>query len=108
MKKLILVLLTLISMTASLAMGANAATQAVSGVVNVNTATVEQLQLIPGIGLAKALAIVEERKAQPFDNAQDLIEVKGIGDKVLSQISPYVTTKGETTLHVVDSQTKTP
>jgi competence protein ComEA len=106
MKKLILVLLTLVSMT-SMAVSANTASKAVSGVANINTATLEQLQLIPGIGLSKASAIVEERKLKPFDSAQDLLEVKGIGDKVLSQITPYVTTKGDTTLHVVDSPNKT-
>lgn len=106
MKKITLILLALVSMTVGLTRFADATTKGVAGVANVNTATVEQLQLIPGIGLSKASAIVEERKLKPFDSAQDLLEVKGIGDKVLSQITPYVTTKGDTTLHVVDSLNK--
>lgn len=106
MKKITLILLALVSMTVGLTRLADATTKVVAGVANINTATVEQLQLIPGIGFSKASAIVEERKLKPFDSAQDLLEVKGIGDKVLSQITPYVTTKGDTTLHVVDSPNK--
>ena len=107
MKKLIIILLALVSMTITVATNANALAQKVSGVANVNTATVEELQLIPGIGLSKAMAIVAERKTKPFENAQDLLDVKGIGDKVLSQMTPYVTVTGETTLHVVDDKNST-
>jgi competence protein ComEA len=70
----------------------------VSGTVNVNTATAEQLQLLPGIGDARARAVIEARKRRGgFERVEDLLEVKGIGEASLEQLRPYVTVKGRTT-----------
>ena len=70
-----------------------------SGVVNVNTATAEQLMLLPGIGEAKARAILGRRKEQgAFKGVEDLLEVKGIGAAALDRIRPFVTTQGKTSL----------
>ena len=56
-----------------------------TGVVNVNTATVQELQLLPGIGESRALALVELRKRRGgFKSLEELKEVKGIGDASLS------------------------
>jgi competence protein ComEA len=69
-----------------------------SGTVNVNTATAEQLQLLPGIGDARARAVIETRKRRGgFERVEDLLEVKGIGESSLEQLRPYVTVKGRTT-----------
>lgn len=69
-----------------------------SGVVNVNTATVEELQLLPGIGAARAAAVVETRKARGgFKRLEDLLEVKGIGEASLDRLRPHVTLQGRTT-----------
>lgn len=62
--------------------------------VDVNVASVEQLMAIPGIGASKAQAIVEYRKVKPFASAQELTNVKGIGDKMLAKIAPYVSASG--------------
>lgn len=62
--------------------------------VNINTASVEQLMELPGIGQSKAQAIVAYRQSQPFKSTEDLTNVKGIGDKLLAKISPYVTVSG--------------
>jgi len=70
-----------------------------SGVVNVNTASAEQLELLPGVGPALAGRIVEHREANgAFKSVDDLILVRGIGEKSLERIRPYVTTSGATTL----------
>ncbi len=70
------------------------------GVVNVNTATADQLQLLPRIGPALAQRIVEFRKANgPFKSVDELVAVKGIGERSLEHLRPYVTVKGETTLN---------
>ena len=74
---------------------ARAATQAASFPVNVNSATVEQLMEIPGIGTAKANAIVEYRQQKQFDSVAELVNVKGIGDKLLAKITPYVSVGGK-------------
>ncbi len=69
------------------------------GVVNVNTATVEQLQLLPRVGPALAGRIVEFREANgPFESIDELVAVRGIGEKSLEKLRPHVTVKGPTTL----------
>jgi competence protein ComEA len=70
-----------------------------SGVVNVNTATAEQLMLLPGIGEAKARAILGRRKEQGgFKTVDELLEVKGIGAAALDRIRPFVAIQGKTSL----------
>jgi competence protein ComEA len=55
--------------------------------INLNTATVEQLSSLPGIGAKKAQAIVEYRtKVGKFKSIDDLTKVKGIGDKMLVKL----------------------
>ena len=68
-----------------------------NGVININTASLEQLQLLPGIGLSKAQAIVEHRARQPFAKPEDLIKVKGIGKGLLKKVRKRVVIKGKTT-----------
>jgi competence protein ComEA len=73
-------------------------TASLSGVVNVNTATPDQLQLLPGVGEARAGAIVALRKQQGgFKNVEDLLAVKGIGESMLERMRPFVTVTGKTT-----------
>jgi competence protein ComEA len=72
-----------------------AAKPAPSSAVDVNTASVEQLMEIPGIGLSKAQAIVEYRSGSPFHSVEELTNVKGIGEKLLAKIMPYVTANGK-------------
>lgn len=86
---------TLIIAVSSLAMAADDAT----GVVNINQAGVEQLQLLPRIGPAMAERIIEFREAHgPFGSIDELVAVKGIGESSLARLKPFVTTKGESTL----------
>ena len=78
-----------------------AADDAAAGVVNINTAEPEQLQLLPRVGPALADRIIEFREAHgPFGSIDELVAVKGIGETSLAKLEPYVTTGGETTLTV--------
>ncbi|HEY8021073.1 MAG TPA: helix-hairpin-helix domain-containing protein [Thermoanaerobaculia bacterium] len=68
-------------------------------VVNVNTADAKQLSLLPRIGLAVAQRVVDYRKENgPFKSTDELMLVRGIGEKLYAQLKPYVATSGETTL----------
>jgi competence protein ComEA len=69
------------------------------GVVNINTAEGEQLQLLPRVGPALAERIINFREVNgPFKSVDELVAVKGIGETSLEQLRPYVATSGETTL----------
>jgi comEA protein len=71
---------------------------AIIGVVNVNSATAEELSLLPGVGPAKAQAILEYRKEHgAFKRVEELSEVKGIGDKALERMRSHVALDGKTT-----------
>ena len=61
------------------------------GTVNINTATLEELQTIKGIGKKKAEAILQYRKEHgAFRIKEDLLQVKGIGKKALEAIESQV------------------
>ena len=70
-----------------------------TGKLNLNTATGEQLQLLPGIGPAKAERILEWRqKHGAFRRVADLRRVKGFGYRTLKKLERYIDIKGESTL----------
>jgi competence protein ComEA len=61
--------------------------------VNVNTATAAELTALPGIGQAKADAIVKYREEHgPYRSPEDLLQVRGIGEALLTRIRPHITT----------------
>jgi len=60
-------------------------------VVDINSASADELATIPGIGQALASRIVEMRdKEGPFRKIEDLLKVKGIGEKSFEKLRPYV------------------
>ncbi len=65
------------------------------GKININTATVEQLVELNGIGPKTAEKIVEYRKDHKFTSVDDLVNVKGIGPKTLDKIRDQITVKTE-------------
>jgi len=60
--------------------------------VNINTATSEQLQQVPGIGPATAGKILKMRKSYgPFKSVDDLLAIRGLGEKRLDKMRKYLT-----------------
>lgn len=67
--------------------------------VNINTATAEELQALPGVGESRAAAIVALRKERgAFRNVDELLEVRGIGPAMLERMRPQVSLSGKTQL----------
>lgn len=65
---------------------------ATGGLLNLNTATSEQLQDLPGVGPVTAEAILAFRTDHgPFTSVEELLDVSGIGDATLAEIAPHVT-----------------
>jgi len=63
-----------------------------AGPVDVNTASATDLQKVPGIGEALAQRIVEFReKNGPFAQVDDLVKIRGIGEKSIVRLKPYLT-----------------
>ena len=64
--------------------------------ININTASAEQLTALNGIGEAKAAPIIEHRKAHgPFKSVDQLVEVKGIGLKLVEKNRDMMTVGGK-------------
>jgi len=65
----------------------SASTQASTEKINLNSATVEQLESLPGIGPAMAKTIVEHRtKVGKFSRIEEIMKVKGVGEKKFQKI----------------------
>lgn len=63
--------------------------------IDLNSATVEELAKLPGIGKKKAEAIVAYRSGNgEFNSVDDLVKVDGIGEKVLEKIREHLTVAG--------------
>ena len=61
------------------------------GIINVNTASADELTKLPGIGETKAAAIVEYIKENGYlHNLDELKQIRGIGDGIAEQLEPYV------------------
>lgn len=85
---------------------ASAQSDATHGVVNLNTATVEELTRLPGIGEAKAQAIVARRENHRFRRIEDVMRVRGIGRATFRRLRPMLTVEGDTTLSAPAHRTR--
>jgi len=71
----------------------SASTKAVTtGIVNINTASATDLEGLPGIGAKTAARIVEYRqKNGPFKKVEELMNVRGVGEKNFLKLKPQIT-----------------
>ena len=60
--------------------------------IDLNSATAEQLQIIPGVGPTLSQKIIDYREANgPFESVEDILEIDGIGMRLLSRFMTYAT-----------------
>lgn len=70
----------------------NSAPSGASGKVNINTATIAELDTLPGVGEVTAKRIIEFRETQgPYRSIDDLVHVQGISTKTISKLRDLVT-----------------
>ena len=62
----------------------------VHGLININTADLETLMVLEGIGEKKAEAIIEYRTKRPFKSISDIMNVSGIGQKTFEKIKDNI------------------
>jgi competence protein ComEA len=71
----------------------------ITGTLNLNTATEDQLTMLPGVGPTKAERVLAYRgKHGKFHRVADLRRVKGFGYKTVKKLTPYLAVAGSTTL----------
>lgn len=70
---------------------AEESTDSFPSIININTATKEELMTLTGIGEAKADAIISYREKMPFTKIEDIKNVSGIGDSVYEEIKNHIT-----------------
>jgi competence protein ComEA len=95
MKKFILKSLALsiaLSLFLSPLLALQGQTKAVNGKININTASLEDLQKLPRIGPKVAQRILDYRKQNgSFKKVEELMKVKGIGEKVYAKLKDMIT-----------------
>lgn len=80
------------AMALALAVGSATSAQASGKTrIDINRASEAELTALPGIGPAKAAAIVEERQRAPFRSVADLTRVSGIGERSLDELRDRIT-----------------
>ena len=62
--------------------------------MNLNTATPEQLERVPGLGKTKVKAIVAWRQSHPFVVTADVMKVKGFGQKTYEKLRGFLAVDG--------------
>lgn len=61
------------------------------GLVNINTATAEELDTLPGVGPSTAATIIQDREQSgPFTSIEDLMRISGIGEKKFAKLKDYI------------------
>ena len=74
------------------------------GVVNINTASPDELRLLSGVGPARIRNILAYRQKHPFRTVEELARIKGIGRRTVRQLRLHLAVSGPTTAQKVERQ----
>ncbi len=97
----------LIALISTMSFGARrVSAKHISGVVNLNSASIAELDVLPGVGAKAAQKIVDYRKKAPFSRTEELVKVKGFGRKKYEKLKPYLTVSGPTTISSTSNTTQ--
>lgn len=77
-----------------------------SPIIDLNTASLEELQTLPGIGPSKAKAIIEYREKSKFKSPEEIMNVPGIGQKTYEKIKDKITVGDENVENTKNAQEK--
>jgi competence ComEA-like helix-hairpin-helix protein len=90
-------LLVAVFVAASLGRVAVADKTLLEGVINLNTASPDELRLIPGVGPSRVRNIMAYRKLHPFRTVDELARIKGIGRKTIRKWRQHLAVSGPST-----------
>lgn len=79
----------------------NSSINSKNSLVNINTASVEELMSLSGIGKSKASDIIEYRKKAKFNSIDELKNISGIGDKLFEKIKEFITIDWKKTIYLI-------
>ena len=78
-----------------------------TGVLNLNTATLDQLDALPGISPKVASGMVAERAARPFSRPEDVMRVRGVSKQRFERLRQHLTVTGPTSFVPASGRSKT-
>ena len=62
-----------------------------SGLININTASADELMLLPGIGQVYAQRIIDYRSSKSFSSIEEITNIDGIGEKTFNKLKDLIT-----------------
>jgi competence protein ComEA len=99
--RLVILALVVLGVAVGRPPAAHAEAKDLDGVVNLNTAPPEMLELLPGIGPAKVRSILIYRQRRPFRTVDELVRIQGIGRKMVRRLRVHLAISGPTTARAV-------
>ena len=79
-----------------------------TGVVNLNTASLDQIDALPGVSPKLAAAVVAERTARPFGRLEDVMRVRGMSKKRFERLRPHLAVTGQSSFLPAQGRPKRP
>ena len=77
-----------------------------TGVLNLNTASLDQIDALPGVSPKLAAAVVAERAVRPFGRPEDVMRVRGMSKKRYERLRPHLAVTGPSSFRPVQGRPK--